>query len=234
MTRLILAFAAVVMASTSAAQVSISFEELGPQPAGFIFATPLRNQIPGAAFAGPGPLDGGAVLNQMGNFGVDARSGEHFLGFNSLSGAMMANGGLPRDPETITFAQAVGEVSIWAAGGFDTNSFTMLAFNAAGVQVGMDQVQTQDWAELRIVAQGIVSIRLTAISGDEGWLYDDLSTGAGCYPDCNADGALTVADFGCFQGKYVTGNSYADCNGNGSLTVADFGCFQGKYVTGCP
>ncbi|MFM9994913.1 MAG: hypothetical protein ACKVU4_03830 [Phycisphaerales bacterium] len=55
-----------------------------------------------------------------------------------------------------------------------------------------------------------------------------------CYPDCNASGSLTVADFGCFQSKYVLGDPYADCNASGTLTVADYGCFQGKYVLGCP
>ncbi|MFM9996913.1 MAG: hypothetical protein ACKVU4_14065 [Phycisphaerales bacterium] len=55
-----------------------------------------------------------------------------------------------------------------------------------------------------------------------------------CYPDCNNSGSLSVADFGCFQGKYVLGDLYADCNGSGVLSVADFGCFQGKYVLGCP
>ena len=55
-----------------------------------------------------------------------------------------------------------------------------------------------------------------------------------CYPDCTGDGAQTVADFGCFQSKYVLGDPYADCNASGTLTVADFGCFQGKYVLGCP
>ncbi|MFM9995539.1 MAG: hypothetical protein ACKVU4_07015 [Phycisphaerales bacterium] len=56
----------------------------------------------------------------------------------------------------------------------------------------------------------------------------------GCYADCNESGSLTVADFGCFQGKYVLGDLYADCNASGTLTVADFGCFQGQYVLGCP
>jgi hypothetical protein len=56
----------------------------------------------------------------------------------------------------------------------------------------------------------------------------------GCYPDCNADSALTVADFGCFQTKFVAGDPYADCNADGVLTVADFGCFQTKFVAGCP
>ena len=55
-----------------------------------------------------------------------------------------------------------------------------------------------------------------------------------CYPDCNADGATTVADFGCFQTKFVAGDPYADCNADGALTVADFGCFQTKFVVGCP
>ncbi|MFM9996205.1 MAG: hypothetical protein ACKVU4_10430 [Phycisphaerales bacterium] len=66
--------------------------------------------------------------------------------------------------------------------------------------------------------------------------FDDVSLTPNnpCYPDCNASGSLTVADFGCFQGKYVLGDLYADCNASGTLTVADFGCFQGKYVLGCP
>ena len=64
--------------------------------------------------------------------------------------------------------------------------------------------------------------------------WDNLSVTSGCYPDCNADGALTVADFGCFQTKFVAGDPYADCNGDGLLTVPDFGCFQTKFVAGCP
>jgi uncharacterized membrane protein len=55
-----------------------------------------------------------------------------------------------------------------------------------------------------------------------------------CYADCNADGALTVADFGCFQTKFVAGDPYADCNNDSAFTVADFGCFQTKFVAGCP
>jgi hypothetical protein len=55
-----------------------------------------------------------------------------------------------------------------------------------------------------------------------------------CYPDCNADGALTVADFGCFQTRFVAGDPYADCNNDSTLTVQDFGCFQSRFVAGCP
>ncbi len=55
-----------------------------------------------------------------------------------------------------------------------------------------------------------------------------------CYPDCNGVGGLTIADFGCFQTKFVAGDPYADCNNVGGLTIADFGCFQTKFVAGCP
>ena len=54
-----------------------------------------------------------------------------------------------------------------------------------------------------------------------------------CYPDCNCDGALTVADFGCFQTSFVAASGYGDCNGDGVRTVADFGCFQTRFVQGC-
>ncbi len=55
-----------------------------------------------------------------------------------------------------------------------------------------------------------------------------------CYPDCTTDTQLTIADFGCFQTKFVAGDPYADCNGTGGFTIADFGCFQTKFVAGCP
>ena len=66
--------------------------------------------------------------------------------------------------------------------------------------------------------------------GDDAWLTRyDL-----CYADCNADGLLTVSDFGCFQTRFIAADVYTDCNANGALTVSDFGCFQTKFVTGCP
>jgi hypothetical protein len=57
---------------------------------------------------------------------------------------------------------------------------------------------------------------------------------SGCYPDCNGDGILGLADFGCFQTKFALNDPYADCNGDGILGLADFGCFQTKFALGCP
>ncbi len=54
-----------------------------------------------------------------------------------------------------------------------------------------------------------------------------------CYANCTGEGSLTIADFGCFQTRFVAGDPYADCNGDAALTVADFGCFQTQFVGGC-
>ncbi len=64
--------------------------------------------------------------------------------------------------------------------------------------------------------------------------YQGAESGGACYADCNTSGRLTVADFSCFQAKFVAGDPYADCNGVGGLTIADFGCFQTKFVAACP
>jgi hypothetical protein len=55
-----------------------------------------------------------------------------------------------------------------------------------------------------------------------------------CYADCDNDGAVTLADFACFQDLFHRNNPYADCNGDGVLGLADFGCFQTKFALGCP
>jgi hypothetical protein len=40
----------------------------------------------------------------------------------------------------------------------------------------------------------------------------------------------------CPSGAGARGESdpWADCNADGILTVQDFGCFQTKFVSGCP
>ena len=36
------------------------------------------------------------------------------------------------------------------------------------------------------------------------------------------------------QTQFVAQHSYGDCNGDSGLTVADFSCFQSRFVAGCP
>jgi hypothetical protein len=56
-----------------------------------------------------------------------------------------------------------------------------------------------------------------------------------CLADINADGALTVADFGAFQTAFVQGDlRVTDFSEDGVSSVADFGAFQTAFVAGCP
>jgi hypothetical protein len=87
------------------------------------------------------------------------------------------------------------------------------------------------------VASAVAPITHVTLSSPSDFIGVDnvaFASAVGCYPDCNGDGSLTVADFGCFQTRFVAGHPYADCNGDGARTVADFGCFQTKFVAGCP
>src|SRR5688572_1344157 len=89
------------------AQVQIDFELAGP--CSFFSSFPLRDQYAslGIHFRGGLPLDGGAVLDTCGNFGIAPRSGVDFYAFNPS--AMMGNGGIPRGPGEMIFDQRIRE-----------------------------------------------------------------------------------------------------------------------------
>ena len=56
----------------------------------------------------------------------------------------------------------------------------------------------------------------------------------GCPADCDANGALDVLDFVCFQIIYQADDPAADCNDDGALNILDFVCFQSLFQAGCP
>ncbi len=118
----------------------------------------------------------------------------------------------------LTFIGNIGGSGDW---------FTDLAFDAAGVLWGPRQnggVYTID------TTTAVPTFRFNGA-------YTGIVFVGGappCYPDCNAVGGLTIADFACFQTRFVAGDPYADCNGVGGLTIADFACFQTAFVQGCP
>ncbi len=80
-------------------------------------------------------------------------------------------------------------------------------------------------------AEGVVAVTGVVVPRDPDRVVLTLKV---CYADCNGDTLLNLADFGCFQTKFVLGSIYADCNGDGLLNLADFGCFQTKFAVGCP
>jgi hypothetical protein len=123
--------------------------------------------------------DGGAILNQLSDFGVNAYSGPNFLAFNREGvAALMSDGGIPKDPETILFDAPVSSVSIYAAGGNSSDTFTLAAYNAGNFLVATNSITTQDWGLLSVLAPGITKVILTQV-GDETFVYDNLSFNGG-------------------------------------------------------
>jgi hypothetical protein len=176
------------------------FDQAITAPSNFNQSTALTDLYAplGVHFTGPGGPDGGAILNAgaapsppedgstggspVPDFGVFARSGTNVLAFNrdaSLPGDTESNGGVPRDPETITFDMPVTSVSIYAAGGFVASTFTMDGYDLRGNLLGSTTLTTQDWGQLSLSSSNpfqSVVLSETSTTGDlgNGFLYDDL------------------------------------------------------------
>ena len=90
----------------------------------------------------------------------------------------MNDGGIPQDPERITFDQPWGTVTIWAAGGYQSSTFVMNAYDSSNTLVGSSTVTTQDWQPLSVsYGLGIKYVELSE-SGGSAFIYDNLSNSA--------------------------------------------------------
>ncbi len=78
----------------------------------------------------------------------------------------------------------------------------------------------------------------TNVYGSKAWVVrlDGAPLPFVCYANCNMScgPVLSIADFGCFQARYITQDPYADCNQDALFTIADFACFQSSFAAGCP
>ncbi|MEQ1823494.1 MAG: PEP-CTERM sorting domain-containing protein [Fimbriimonadaceae bacterium] len=174
--------AGLVVVSSLGSAVTITFDEFGAAPSVFNSANPLRNEYAGvgAIFSGPGPNDGGAILDQSGNFGVNALSGRNFLAFNrnGTSVVEMLNGGHPFDPEQINFSVNVNNVGVFASGGFNAAIFALTAFDSSNTFIGGSVLQTAagQWGSLTFSSNTNISkVVLTEISNASTFVYDDFS-----------------------------------------------------------
>ncbi len=74
-------------------------------------------------------------------------------------------------------------------------------------------------------------------SWDVQWLFEHPGQGIPqtglCYADCDANCALQIDDFICFQTGFALGDPQADCDESGTLSIDDFICFQTYYAIGC-
>jgi hypothetical protein len=187
--KVVLAVALALAAVGSAQATTIDFDHTPDgtpmsAPGFFIDATHLTELYAplGVHFSGPGPLDGGAIVDVTGSWGFDAHSGMNFLGFNRRPEAVMADGGNPIAPETIVFDDLMSDVSVLVSTSL-TGKFQMAAFDAAGLSVDSDVLIAGHWTELRVSSPGgIREVVLDTLDYPWVWpnpvptfVYDDLS-----------------------------------------------------------
>jgi hypothetical protein len=166
--------------ASRAATINFDIDAFGSPitpPPNFLATVPLTTLYSpiGVTFSGPAALSGDAILNDLGAFGVSARSGTNFLAFNG--DALYQSGGLASDPETVTFSTLMSNVSIWASGGGNSATFVMNAFDASNALVGSNTINpaASTYGQLLVsYAPGISYVTLTESNGDGSFVYDDL------------------------------------------------------------
>ena len=122
-------------------------------------------------FEGPSGLDGGAVLNEAGNFGVTGYSPPNFLAFNT--GAVLRDGGIPRGPETIRFSRAVSYVEM-LAGSNDGGSLGMQAYDSIGSLVDSESISLSS-AMQPVSVSGAGIVRVVVSASASVFVLDDLA-----------------------------------------------------------
>ena len=153
-------------------------------PTTFAEATALTDLYAslGVHFGGPGANNGGAILNDA-NLAVKAMSGPNVLAFDRT--ALLANGGTPTDPESITFDTLQSQVSIFVTPETTTASasrFSMDAYDEGGTLIGSDTANFGEgfgvYLPLTITSpQGIRRVTLTQTlpNGSRSFALDNLS-----------------------------------------------------------
>jgi hypothetical protein len=155
--------AAMGLRETPASAEHIRFE-VPRAPCVFSETTPLIAYYSsrGVTFSGIGGKPG-SILNECGNFGIDARSGVDFLAFNTSR----------TTGDEITFAEAESLFAI-SVGDGRSATYTATAYNSSGDELGSVSVTPHagKWHRLLLQFDGITTVDLTS-SGRE-WVADNL------------------------------------------------------------
>lgn len=146
-------------------------------PCSFVDTVALTSEyfVQGVVFRGPGGFDGGAILDECGNFGVTGYSPPNFFAFNTASA--LNNGGVPQGPETLTFGPVCSYVRI-KAGGALAGTIRLECFDVLHASLGsVSLAGTANLQELQLAAPGIASCVLS-FTGTVA-VFDDLEYGQG-------------------------------------------------------
>jgi hypothetical protein len=151
----------------------IDFDD-GPAPCNFIQTIALTDEYSalGVIFGGPDGLDGGAILDECGSFGVTGHSPPNFLAFNV--NASLSNGATPQGPEEINFTENVDTVTINGGGGI-SGTITLDCYDTAGLPVGSQSITgTSALQPLSVTATGQIDYCWLSFTGPVA-VFDDLT-----------------------------------------------------------
>lgn len=143
-------------------------------PCNFISTIALTSEYAalGVIFGGPDGLDGGAILDECGNFGVSGHSPPNFLAFNVNS--TLSNGATPQGPEQISFSQVVDTVTI-NGGHSNSGTITLECFDGVGASVGMQSITgSSTLAPITVTATGQIDNCWLSFTGTVA-VFDDLT-----------------------------------------------------------
>jgi hypothetical protein len=179
--------------------------------------------------------------------GANGNAAMHLTGGWSF-GCLIGNFSAPRlfgstgDPALWEFTPAIQKFGgMFGSNTPGGNTCVVEFFDESGALIGTQNILGMDctwrWQGWESTGPAIKKIKFTGAQFGGGFIMMEnleLSYGdAGCYPDCDGDGALTIDDFICFQTFFALGDPYADCDGDGALTIDDFICFQTFFAIGC-
>lgn len=148
----------------------VNFDD-SAEPCTFLETTALRGVRQGAVFSGPG-ANGGGVLDQCSNFGIDAFSVPNFLAFNA--GSPFSDGGVASLPQAVFFPGGASGVSLQVSEGevADSAQVIVAAIGAGAVQDF--QVVTLDGTWQEVTVGGPVDVLVVA-GGERVLLIDDIA-----------------------------------------------------------
>jgi len=146
----------------SASAGSITFEELGSQPSSFIEQEELDTEYSslGVNFSG-----GWEILNKTSNFGIPARSGEHFAAYNTAAEGVT-------DTITMTFDNIIAQASGFL-GGIQGNWIVTALFEDS--QVSQLNLSNTTGSYVEFSFDSLMFDQISIKGSANGAVLDDLS-----------------------------------------------------------